>query len=378
MKKFSVKKFVGIVLIIGVVFLLITAFVNNGFKEKLIHGVYEITSEAPKSVATISTEKYSYSQLDNETKKVYDEILDCVNNMGENVKVSTCDSNVADLAVNAINADYGGLFWVGNYTYKTYQIAGVDTKLVIEPGYTMTKTERDNYQKQIDDVCNMWLQEISNDASDYSKSKWVYEKLINNVDYDSSNPNNQNIISVFIDKKTVCKGYSCAANYLFEKLGIQSVTISGTADGEPHAWNMVKLDNEYYMMDVTWGNTSYLNKSGEKGISYNTLNVTTKELKNHDIDMPLFIPECVAINDNYFYQEGLYFTSFDKETMGKIIHNGYVTKKNVSIKCASKEIYNQMKSYFITNGHFVDYCSGLQRITYVDYSDYNSITFNFE
>ena len=55
-------------------------------------------------------------------------------------------------------------------------------------------------------------------SSDYEKSKWVYETLINRVDYVADAPDNQNIISVFLNGQTVCQGYSNAANYLFSKI----------------------------------------------------------------------------------------------------------------------------------------------------------------
>jgi hypothetical protein len=37
-----------------------------------------------------------------------------------------------------------------------------------------------------------------------------------------------------------------------DMLGIESTTISGTAGGQPHIWNEVQLDGEWYQVDVTW------------------------------------------------------------------------------------------------------------------------------
>ena len=66
----------------------------------------------PEEVESISTEAYAYQTLDEQTKKVYDEVLDAILKNKESVAVSTTDREVLDNAYNAVNADYGGLFWV--------------------------------------------------------------------------------------------------------------------------------------------------------------------------------------------------------------------------------------------------------------------------
>ena len=37
-----------------------------------------------------------------------------------------------------------------------------------------------------------------------------------------------------------------------DMLGIENYTISGKAGNEQHIWNVVKLDNDWYQVDVTW------------------------------------------------------------------------------------------------------------------------------
>ena len=35
---------------------------------------------------------------------------------------------------------------------------------------------------------------------------------------------------------------------------MESVVVNGTADGESHAWNLVKIGDESYHVDITWDN----------------------------------------------------------------------------------------------------------------------------
>ena len=341
-------------------------------------GTYDIISDAPESVATYSNEKYAYNTLDETSKKVYDELYQGIINMDASIKVSTSDSKVLSDVTECIAADYGELFYVDGYSYSYGSGLFGDSGFDVAPQYTMNKSNRDATQQKIDEVVNSWLSEVPANTSDYEKSKWVYETLINRVDYVADAPDNQNIISVFLNGKTVCQGYSNAANYLFSKLGIQSIVVPGATEEGLHAWNCVRLDNEYYFMDITWGNASYGEYSGTNKVSYNMLNVTSEDMsRTHVTDAVFPIPNCVSINDNYFYQEGLYFDTFQRERMGKIIHNGYVEGKDVSIKCGNQDTYNRMKEYFIDEGRFVEFCGGLSRLQYVAYPDDRIILYKF-
>ena len=340
-------------------------------------GTFEIESDAPESASTFSDEKYAYNTLDDTTKTVYNELYEGIVDMENNIRVSTDDDDVLTLAVDCIAADFGELFYVNGYSYTYGGLFG-GSGFKVSPNYTMSKRERDAKQEEIDNVVNEWLNEIPMEASDYEKSKWVYETLISRVDYVANAPDNQNIISVFLNGQTVCQGYSAAANYLLSKLGIQSFIVPGDANGGPHAWNCVKLDGEYYYMDVTWGNSSYSRADEAKRISYASLNVTTDDInRSHVIDATFAVPDCVSINDNYYYQEGCYFDTFRKEKMGMIIHNGYVEGHDVSIKCANDETYYDMKKYFIDETHFTEYCSGARTLQYTQYVDDRIITYHF-
>lgn len=116
----------------------------------------------------------------------------------------------------------------------------------------MTDAERMDMQAQIDETVSQILAGIDAQAPDYDKAKYVFDYLASNVAYSTGAPDNQNIISVFVNGETVCQGYAAATQYLLEKLDIPCAVVAGTADGQSHAWNLVKLDGEYYYIDTTW------------------------------------------------------------------------------------------------------------------------------
>lgn len=61
-------------------------------------------------------------------------------------------------------------------------------------------------------------------------------------------------------RKTVCSGYSNLLYEMCHVANIECVVVNGFAQtmvdedtGEPHAWNAVKLNNKWYLVDSTWG-----------------------------------------------------------------------------------------------------------------------------
>lgn len=255
-----------------------------------------------EKVDSISKDRYAYQQLSEEEQIVYDQILNCVLEHSEKVAVMTKDADLLQKVYDCMMADYGGLFWIDGYQYNTYssmdQVVGIE----FMPRYTLTKEQTSDYQAQIDAVVEEWMAGVGPDDSDFTKSKYVFETLVNHVEYDKNSANNQNILSVFLGKSTVCQGYADATQYLLQQLGIQSVIVRGTANGEPHAWNLVCLEGEYYFTDTTWGNSRYLmpDSSIQKFVNYDYLNATSAFMaETHETDMPFPLPECTATACHY-------------------------------------------------------------------------------
>lgn len=59
--------------------------------------------------------------------------------------------------------------------------------------------------------------------------------------------------------KCVCSGYAAAFKLLSEEAGLESIVVTGILDGGlSHAWNKVKLDDEWQIVDVTNNDTDYI------------------------------------------------------------------------------------------------------------------------
>lgn len=350
--------------------------------ENIPKKVEEQAKTAKEVPRTTDADRYVYGTLTEEERLVYDEIYQTIRAFEEKITVSTKDVNILEKAYDSVAADYGDIFWVDGYSYTEYTLYGVSIGLEFVPKYTMTQEERDMKKEQIDAAVAEILAAAPGDgASDYDKARYVFDYLVTNVAYDADAENNQNIISVFLNQKTVCQGYARATQYLLECLGIQSAVIGGRANGGPHAWNLVRLDDDYYYLDTTWGNTDASGTMAEitPYINYDYFCVTTAEIElTHRVEDDILLPECTATADNYYQREGFYFTENDPQTVGNIISERYNNgEKIISVKFASSELYQQMYEYFMNQQHIFDYCGGAANLYYVENMELGILTFCF-
>lgn len=351
-------------------------------KEELADVIDLAVSENERSeVVCVSSDRYVHNTLNEDQQIVYDEMLGAIMNMEESVRLSTTDESDVKRCYDAICADYGEIFWVDQCSYRQILLFGRACAVNFTVKYAYTPEEVENYKKQMQPVIDGYLERLEECESDYEKTEVLYRKLIREVDYDMSAENNQNILSVFLGKKTVCQGYACAMQYLLQQSGIPCVIVTGIAQGQPHAWNMAMLDGDYYYIDVTWGNTDFLGESGNAAgsINYGYLNITSEELLiNHQpkVDFPLSI--CDSTENNYYVKKKLYFDSWDPNAIGAKIARAFEKDKDsISVKLADGEMLTRAKSYFIDEQHITDYCVGISQIYYVQDTELHILTIYF-
>lgn len=96
--------------------------------------------------------------------------------------------------------------------------------------------------------------------TDYEKVCAVNEYLCDNVYYPDVEPYEPITHTAYGALKNgcaVCEGYACAAKLILNSYGVEcDIQIGDCLDGGGHAWNLVKVDNVWYQLDVTWNDGS--------------------------------------------------------------------------------------------------------------------------
>lgn len=102
---------------------------------------------------------------------------------------------------------------------------------------------------------------VTPDMSDYDKEANLYLWLVTHAEYDQSHYEKQGAprtsyepYGPLVRGKGVCLGFATAFQLLMDMADVECITVVGAAfySREDHAWNMVRLNGQWYCVDPTW------------------------------------------------------------------------------------------------------------------------------
>ena len=286
----------------------------------------------------------------------YDAIMKGISERAECVPVDSLSSEEIINVCFAIIYDHPELFWVGPFS------ASSDTVYL---HYTVSEEETATLQKRIDEAVAKYLEGIDDSMSAYDVALRLHLKMISEVDYDSialeeekkaGGPEKgkidylRTICGVFLNGKAVCEGYARSMQYLLQKCGIESAEIVGDVKKQEetnrgHAWNILKIDGDYYYSDTTWDDASNtVQEVKESSFGFDYFCITTEELlRSRDINKSYAdIPDCFAVSANYYAHNDLIIDSYDLSKIVEIAKSAVSAEKMyVSFKCRSKEVFDE-------------------------------------
>jgi hypothetical protein len=140
-------------------------------------------------------------------------------------------------------------------------------KMILVNALPSSQAEKRNHEMDI--VVTDILSSIRQvNRTDYSQLLKLYEMLQTAIKYDkdelnsmsrgvSMNPDSHNAYGALVKGLAVCDGFSSAFVLLANKLGFEAMTVIGasaytTSAFTPHAWNILKFQDKYYHVDLTW------------------------------------------------------------------------------------------------------------------------------
>lgn len=349
----------------------------------------EETEEQERDITILAEEESASSitflRLSLEEQKVYAEILSSLLGLEKETTLSTKDTSLIDKAFQCVMLDHPEIFYVDGYKYTEYSSNEVVEKIVFAGNYIYDAGEIHTRQQKIAEAAAKIVAGAPDTVDEYEKVKYVYETIIQNTEYDTASVDNQNICSVFLNGRSVCQGYAKALQYLLREMGMDAALVIGTVrEGDGHAWNLVSVNDNWYYLDATWGDAFYMfgdeqeQQPKNASVNYDYLCVTTKQIEQtHVMDMPVALPECTSLVDNYYVREGLYFEQYDEvriqELFAKAVEDG---KETVTLKCANGSVYESICIELLDNQKIFDFIKTSEgSIAYTDNKEQYSITF---
>lgn len=165
---------------------------------------------------------------------------------------------------NRSNVSYGISGSPGNYTF-TLKIT-----------YRETKEQTEYVMKQAKAIVSS-ITQVGMD--DHEKVKAIHDYVVKHISYDTSYKA-YTAYEALVNRSAVCQGYALLTYQLLKEAGIENHFVVGTGDGQPHAWNLVKIENKWYHLDTTFDDPV----PDEQGrVTYSYFNLSDEQIaRNHE------------------------------------------------------------------------------------------------
>ena len=156
---------------------------------------------------------------------------------------------------------------------KGYKISknGKSVRVVYEESVESQAQKQEEIKEKVSEVIS---EIITEDMTEQEKELAINQYLCDTIVYDEdalANAEENNFMSVdeefndsftaygaLLNGKCVCAGYAAAFTLLAQEAGLESIVVTGYLDGSlAHAWNKVKIDDEWQIVDVTNNDNEY-------------------------------------------------------------------------------------------------------------------------
>ena len=300
--------------------------------------------------------RYGFSELPTQEERLlYQEILKSLLEREEETELSTLDQELIEPVFTAVMADHPEIFYADGYSCTSYKLGDEVRKLTFTGSYTMDEPEIVRRAGLLEEAVDVWLSDLPT-GGDYEKARYLYETLVFHTEYQQGAQDSQNICSVFLNGRSVCQGYAKALQLLCQRAQLPAMLVTGEVNGEGHAWIVAELDGEWYHVDPTWGDASWQQdgqafdaESAEPAVNYDYFCVTTEQIaKTHEIDTGQRLPDCTAVENNYYRREGCYLEEADPERIAGIFQRAIDRGEDiVRLQCAQEPVYEQVYRFLI-------------------------------
>lgn len=201
--------------------------------------------------------EYYKSTLNNRNRWLYDKMLASFQN--QLTTVETTGFSVRDIqdVYLAVYSDHPELFYLPHLSKVIQYENGLKATSNLTVNKIFTKNEIIQYRLSINQVVKDLANTCLGCKTEYEIEKNVCDYFIKNVRYEINNTYNQNAAITLVKNKGQCSGISKAVKLVFDNLNVECFIVYGTSRNEegkftPHSWNMIKIDGDYYHLDVTY------------------------------------------------------------------------------------------------------------------------------
>lgn len=302
--------------------------------------------------------KFHYQTL-NEDEKVFYSCLyhSSINNLNHFEFIKENDNNEMVNAMGAFIEDWPEYYWWNTINTKTIEVKNTLGKKYYYLTSIADESEEDikMYSSLIENKAKDILTNIKG-SDDYTTIKNIHDYIIDNTTYNLEKVDSQDLRSVLLENEGVCAGYAETFQYLCNKLGYDCYCVKGQAklnNIELHEWNIIQIDNKWYLVDTTFDEYTDENKN-EIGIKYDNFLATDKILKiDHISNNNYKYPSCIDDNLYFYNMPGMFIENFSEESISPFLIKWIKQNtKELHFKFNSKKELNLFIEWLNNDGFF--------------------------
>lgn len=199
--------------------------------------------------------------------------------------------------------------YAGGHMESTNISADSTGNVTFKVKYLTNQTQEAAVQKKVDQLLKAI---IKPSMTDFEKVKAINDYIVSNATYGTkTKASPHSAYALLMEGQAVCQGYALAAYKMLDQAGFDAKYVVGTVNGNvAHAWNLVKVDGQWYHLDTTW-NDPLPNRFGAS--SYDYFLVTDAQLKEDHKWIASNYP--AATSTKYNYMLNVHFAYQDKNTL---------------------------------------------------------------
>ena len=258
----------------------------------------------PEDMETV----YGQNYLSSDEKKIYNSLVKAIGNEEDSVPMES-DGETYTKILNLIGVEQMGF---GNVSDRKVGAFDVDTQhFPVEFTYRFSCEEMSNMNRAAEAAANEIMSGVTDEMTTYDKLKYFHDYLITHCESDSEDVYANTIYGALVRGKALCEGYAKSFSYLCNKAGIENIIVTGETD-TAHMWNMVKIDGNWYHVDVTWDKPDgMIAEMYPDMVMYQYFLVTDSVIENNHTIWTIISPppKAYGTTENYFIKEGLYVES---------------------------------------------------------------------
>lgn len=350
--------------------------------------IYADVSDTELYIPEHMVTKYSSLSFDSRMQEAYDDVVDTMVNFRAKSFVPLTISTPDYVRVlETVRCEQLMLFYLQSRSSGDFNTAAQTFEMNFTYKYPIKEV---NIMLMKTEAAAMKIAAGAEGMSDYEKLKYFHDYLVLNVESSTDDPYADSVYGALVEKKALCEGFAKAYSYLCNIAGIENMIVTGYTDVD-HMWNMVKLDGNWYHVDVGWDKpAAVLSEMYPDMVLYQYFLAEDSVMENNRIISTLDPPIADSTEFSFFNYENRYAESYEEaleiieQACGKCIDAG---EKYFMLKLDSSNLYLQTTADLIkpdANGvsdidRIVEKLNFTGKISYIDYyKSYRIIIFVLE